>query len=147
MRPGTPVVVTAQPSLPAPAVSLGELITTRRRGLGHSQRDLADLICAVSGRPTITRCEISRYERERRIPSPTIQEHLATALDLPVPMLRRAARFAGWRRTLSHGDPDLLRCLHPGYLIGAGDAPQSMLLIGATLDDAPEFTPSPGRHW
>jgi hypothetical protein len=34
---------------------LGELIASRRRELGQSQRELADLFCAASGRSVVAR--------------------------------------------------------------------------------------------
>ncbi len=72
-------------------VSLGPLIAQRRRELGKSQERLAEQLCAASGRMTVTKNEISRYEREERVPSADSLRHLAAALDLPLDTLERAA--------------------------------------------------------
>ncbi len=71
--------------------SLGPLIAARRRELGRSQERLAEQLCSVSGRLTVTKNEISRYEREERIPSADWLRHLALALALPLDTLERAA--------------------------------------------------------
>jgi transcriptional regulator with XRE-family HTH domain len=71
--------------------SFGRLIAARRRHLGLSQTDLADALCAVTGRPTITRHEVSRYERGLRLPRSPILAAIATCLDLPLPTLRQTA--------------------------------------------------------
>jgi tetratricopeptide (TPR) repeat protein len=56
-----------------------------------SQRELADALNTVSGRDTLTRHEISRWERDEVAPRYWL-EHLATVLDVPLPGLRLAAR-------------------------------------------------------
>ncbi|MEU0559380.1 helix-turn-helix transcriptional regulator [Dactylosporangium sp. NPDC006015] len=89
---------------PATAGSFGQLITRRRHQLGLTQGDLADQLCARSGRPTFTRHEVSRYEHGRRIPTTKLLTAIADALDLPMAVLRRTAaadrqrRHAGSRR-------------------------------------------------
>jgi len=70
--------------------SFGQLIARRRRQLGLSQRDLADLLCAASGRPTVTRHELSRYERGIRLPRRRALEALASCLDVPLRELEQA---------------------------------------------------------
>ena len=62
----------------------GGLIADRRRELGLTQGELADDLCARSGRPTFTRHEISRYERGVRVPAAPLVAVLADLLDLPV---------------------------------------------------------------
>lgn len=71
--------------------SLGPLIAARRRELGRSQERLAEELCSISGRMTVTKNEVSRYEREERIPSADSLRHLALALALPLATLERAA--------------------------------------------------------
>ncbi|HCT81786.1 MAG TPA: hypothetical protein DGT23_35440 [Micromonosporaceae bacterium] len=71
--------------------SLGPLIAQRRKELGRSQERLAEQLCTVSGRLTVTKNEVSRYEREERIPSADSLRHLAIALALPLDTLERAA--------------------------------------------------------
>lgn len=119
-----------------PAISLGELIAGRRRDLGLSQRDLADAVCRASGRVTVTRHEISRYERETRLPAATAAPALAAALGLPEAALRRAAGFARTRRWLAAGDTGLRAALLPGFLLDADPArgPQPMFLMGTAVD-------------
>jgi transcriptional regulator with XRE-family HTH domain len=73
-------------------MSFGELVAQRRRDLGLSQRQLADRICAESGRPTVTRTEVSRYEREVRLPTRASLLPLAAALELPPAVLAHAAQ-------------------------------------------------------
>ena len=79
-------------------VRFGGLIARRRRQLGLTQRDLANDLCAESGRPTFTRHEISRYERGVRLPTAPLLVVLAASLDLPVAMLRQAAAADRERR-------------------------------------------------
>ncbi|MGI5180530.1 helix-turn-helix domain-containing protein [Dactylosporangium sp. CA-152071] len=83
---------------PATAASFGQLITRRRRQLGLTQGDLADQLCARSGRPTFTRHEISRYERGVRLPTAPLLTAIANSLDVPVAVLRRAAAADRERR-------------------------------------------------
>ncbi len=60
-----------RPRAEAPMTAvLGRLIAQRRRDLGMSQRELAERLCAETGRPTVTRHELSRYERGIRTSQP-----------------------------------------------------------------------------
>ncbi|GGM40080.1 helix-turn-helix domain-containing protein [Dactylosporangium sucinum] len=76
----------------------GVLVASRRRTLGLSQRDLADRVCSVSGRATITRHELSRYEREVRLPGGPMMAVLAEVLDVPLAVLADAVTAAQERR-------------------------------------------------
>jgi transcriptional regulator with XRE-family HTH domain len=69
------------------SITLGALVADRRRALGLSRRDLADRICLVSGRTTITRHELSRYERGLRLPGGAMVAVLAESLGVPVAVL------------------------------------------------------------
>lgn len=71
--------------------SLGALLTRLRLTQGKSQLRLAELLCAASGVPTVTRHEISRWEREERIPSRAWRGWLALVLDASLDELERAA--------------------------------------------------------
>ncbi|WP_433612610.1 helix-turn-helix domain-containing protein [Dactylosporangium sp. CA-139114] len=82
----------------------GALVAHRRRRLGMSQRDLADRVCVVSGRPTFTRHELSRYERGVRLPGRTMIAVLAAVLDVPVALLMNAIETTLTRR---HHDNDV----------------------------------------
>ncbi|MFF5227176.1 hypothetical protein [Dactylosporangium sp. NPDC000521] len=81
-----------------PGDSLGVLLTRLRQAQGKSQVRLAGLLCAASGLPTLTRHEISRWEREERIPSRVWLCWLALVLDTPLDDLERAAANTRRRR-------------------------------------------------
>lgn len=121
--------------MPFPALFLGDLIVAGRRELGLSQRDLAGRVCAAAERPTVTRHEISRYERESRLPTGTLLAGLAAALRLPRVLLRQSADLSAQRRRLGVGGPDTIVEPWPGSLIGAdsGFSPQPMLLFGVPV--------------
>src|SRR4051812_10994434 len=74
--------------------SIGALLARVRLASGRSQLRLAELLCAASGIPTVTRHEISRWEREERIPSGHWLRWLAAVLDVPLTDLERAAALA-----------------------------------------------------
>ncbi|WP_431885786.1 helix-turn-helix domain-containing protein [Micromonospora wenchangensis] len=77
------------PSDPRP---LGPLITQLRLARGWSQRRLADELCAAAGTATLTRHEVSRWERSVRVPGDRWRRQLAVVLDAPIgPPARRAA--------------------------------------------------------
>ena len=78
--------------------SIGALLARVRAEQGISQLRLAERLCASSGTPTVTRHEISRWEREERIPSGYWLGWLAVALDLPLTRLERAAALGRRRR-------------------------------------------------
>lgn len=126
----------------APAAWLGELLRSRRYELGYSQRDLASLVCMVSGRPTITRNEISRYERETRIPTRTTVAELAEALQLPALWLHQASGCTRLRRSIVAKAPHLLHELRPGYDFGPGNNGQAQPMIFIDPDAAIEVDQS-----
>src|SRR5262249_16787021 len=74
--------------------SIGALIARMRLASGRSQLRIAELLCAAAGVPTVTRHEISRWEREERIPSSHWLRWLAVVLDTPPDELERAAAVA-----------------------------------------------------
>ena len=80
------------------AETIGTLLARVRGEQGISQLRLAERLCGCSGVSTVTRNEISRWEREERIPSGYWLNWLAVALDLPLPELERAAGAARRRR-------------------------------------------------
>ncbi|MEV6524246.1 helix-turn-helix transcriptional regulator [Longispora sp. NPDC051575] len=77
--------------------SLAELLHRRRRARGWSQHRLARELNTLTGRPTLTRHEVSRWERSRRLPGPFWRGGLAALLGLSEEELR-AASAAGRRR-------------------------------------------------
>ncbi|MET7422858.1 helix-turn-helix transcriptional regulator [Dactylosporangium sp. NPDC005555] len=92
-----------------PTESLGALLTRVRQAQGKSQVRLAGLLCAASGQPTLTRHEVSRWEREERIPSQVWLGWLALVLDTPLDELERAAA-----RTRRRREPTMTRTTTTG---------------------------------
>jgi transcriptional regulator with XRE-family HTH domain len=74
--------------------TIGPLLARLRQARGYSQLNLAQLLCAATGHPTITRHEISRWERQERIPSRYWLTPLAEVLGVPVDVLQTAAAAA-----------------------------------------------------
>lgn len=74
---------------------LGGLIAETRRRRGYSQTRLAALLCAAAGVTTVTRHEVSRWERGDRLPGAQWLAWLALVLDLPPALLTTAARPTG----------------------------------------------------
>jgi transcriptional regulator with XRE-family HTH domain len=66
----------------------GRYLAMLRRETGKSQRRLAELLCEVSGRDTVTRHEVSRWERGERVPTSWLP-NLAMVLGLPLDRLER----------------------------------------------------------
>jgi transcriptional regulator with XRE-family HTH domain len=68
----------------------GSLLARARRARGRSQQRLADQLCAIAGATTISRHEISRWEREERTPTPYWVDRLSTVLEIDAADLERA---------------------------------------------------------
>ncbi|WNI17310.1 helix-turn-helix transcriptional regulator [Actinacidiphila sp. ITFR-21] len=110
----------------------GAYLAQLRRRAKKSQRALAVSLCAVSGTASITRNEVSRWERGERIPD-TWLPFLAEALGAPLHELERAAAYArdeaggflpGPTATLAEllpGDPLAPLTTPRGRHIGAGN--------------------------
>jgi transcriptional regulator with XRE-family HTH domain len=79
-------------------VSLSQLIRDLRSRAELSQTQLAERVCIVSGRPTVTRDEIKRWESGRVIPSRYWLTHLADALNAPADCLVEEARLTRMER-------------------------------------------------
>ncbi|MFG1850744.1 helix-turn-helix domain-containing protein [Actinomadura geliboluensis] len=71
----------------------GAYLARLRRDAGKSQRQLAETLCRISGTASVTRHEISRWERGERVPDVWLPA-LATALSVPLDTLERAAAHA-----------------------------------------------------
>ncbi|SBT48366.1 helix-turn-helix domain-containing protein [Micromonospora narathiwatensis] len=76
------------PSEPRP---LGPLLAELRSARGWSQQRVAAALCAASGVPTLTRHEVSRWERQRRLPGDFWSGWLAVVLGVPGELLAEAA--------------------------------------------------------
>jgi transcriptional regulator with XRE-family HTH domain len=75
---------TGRPELIAP------LLIRLRKGRGWSQLRLAEKLCDVSGSPTVSRHEVSRWERGDRVPGSFWLPALAVALETPLEELEAA---------------------------------------------------------
>lgn len=86
---------TPDPGRPdASAPSFGALLAGLRQARGWSQQKLAEELCVVSGRCTVTRHEVSRWERGLRLPGRYWLGQLARVLDCPVERLTEALPVA-----------------------------------------------------
>ncbi len=71
--------------------SIGPLLFRLRTERGRSQLRLAEMVCAAAGASTVSRHEISRWERETRIPSRFWLRWLAHTLEADIAELEQAA--------------------------------------------------------
>ncbi|MEU9510878.1 transcriptional regulator [Micromonospora sp. NPDC048170] len=78
------------PQLPRPQL-LGPLLVQLRLARGWSQLRVATELCAASGVPTLSRHEVSRWERQLRVPGDFWLGWLAVVLAVPVDLLATAA--------------------------------------------------------
>ncbi|HLL64514.1 MAG TPA: helix-turn-helix domain-containing protein [Micromonosporaceae bacterium] len=106
--------------------SLGAMLARARLDSGRSQLRLAELLCAAAGLATVTRHEISRWEREERIPTVYWLRWLAVVLDVPLDGLELAAAVARSRR--------------------AGRSPARVAGAGAPRPDAAGALSGPAGH-
>ncbi len=86
-------------------LSLGALLTQARLASGRSQLRIAEQLCAASGVPTISRHEISRWERGTRIPTTFWLGWLAHVLNLNLTDLERAAATTRRNRPAATAGP------------------------------------------
>nr|WSX47585.1 helix-turn-helix domain-containing protein [Streptomyces sp. NBC_00974]WSX54271.1 helix-turn-helix domain-containing protein [Streptomyces sp. NBC_00974] len=71
--------------------TFGDLLLRLRTEAGRTQEEQAAAINTVSGRETISRREISRYENGQNIPTSHTIEHIALACGLPPDQLKQQA--------------------------------------------------------
>jgi transcriptional regulator with XRE-family HTH domain len=83
---------------------IAALLTRLRRARGWSQLTLAEKLCAASETATVSRHEISRWERGQRTPGPFWLGWLALVLDAPLGLLQAAVANTRGRH---HGDRSL----------------------------------------
>jgi putative transcriptional regulator len=79
---------------------ISEILPRLRRGRGLTQYGLAERLHAASGNLSVTREEVSRWERGKRIPGPYWRTWLGRVLDTPTQDLERAAAVARRARRL-----------------------------------------------
>jgi transcriptional regulator with XRE-family HTH domain len=70
----------------------GLLIRELRLAMGWSQGRLAAELCKVAGHATVSREEVSRWERRKRSPGPFWTRHLASVLLVPIEEFERVKR-------------------------------------------------------
>ena len=111
----------------APA-SLGALLAALRLGRGWSQLRVAEQLTAAAGLNTVSRHEVSRWERGERVPGDFWLGWLAVVLDVPpaeLTVAAEAARRGPARRAMPapppvEGQADLLRLAHAWLVDPAG---------------------------
>ncbi|CAM5578204.1 hypothetical protein SALBM217S_00644 [Streptomyces griseoloalbus] len=81
-----------------------DLLLRLRQDAGRTQEEQAEAINAVSGRDTMTRREISRYEKFENIPTDHTIGHIAAACGVPFEELQRKAKAARARKRKGHAD-------------------------------------------
>jgi transcriptional regulator with XRE-family HTH domain len=113
---------------------IGTEIAARRRAAGWSQRELAARLCAIAGRPTVTRAEVARWERGRRQPGRYWWGSLSQLLGVAAaPAISSAA--AAQRFPASARPADDLAAESPAqWLTRAGQVAQDWLLAPARRD-------------
>ncbi|MEV5880798.1 helix-turn-helix transcriptional regulator [Streptomyces sp. NPDC052101] len=79
-----------------------DLLLRLRQDAGRTQEEQADAINAVSGRDTMTRREISRYENFENVPTNHTIGHIAAACGVPFEELQREAKAARARKRKGH---------------------------------------------
>jgi transcriptional regulator with XRE-family HTH domain len=90
--------------------TIGPLLARLRRERGWSQPRVADLLNTASGNPTLTRHEISRWEREKPVPTRYWLEWLAIVFDVPLDQFERAIVDCGRRRRGDSAEEDWDGC-------------------------------------
>ncbi|MBZ3904543.1 MULTISPECIES: helix-turn-helix transcriptional regulator [Streptomyces] len=81
-----------------------DLLLRLRQDAGRTQEQQAEAINVVSGRDTMTRREISRYENFETIPTSHTIGHIAAACGVPSEVLQREAKAARARKRRGHAD-------------------------------------------
>lgn len=71
---------------------IGSLLQRTRERLGYSQYELAEHLAEVSGHRSVTRGDVARWERGKRIPSRFWKPWLSRVLSVPVEQLHESAR-------------------------------------------------------
>lgn len=79
---------------PQPPESIGALLTRLRLARGFSQLRVAQRLCAAAGMPTVSRHEVSRWEREERLPGSFWLGWLSVVLETPLEELEAAMAVA-----------------------------------------------------
>lgn len=81
---------------------IGQLIRSARQRLKISQYELADRLAAISGKATMGRDRVARWERGRQVPRDEWRQWLSVALQIPKSTLDAGAAAARRRSQLGH---------------------------------------------
>ncbi|TDD70712.1 hypothetical protein E1262_08670 [Jiangella aurantiaca] len=85
-----------------PDLPIGQMIRSARQRLRMSQYTLADRLAAVSGKPTMGRDRVARWERGRQVPRREWRQWLAVVLEVPADRLDAGAAVARRQSRLGH---------------------------------------------
>lgn len=81
---------------------IGQIIRSARKQLKISQYELADRLAAISGKATMGRDRVARWERGRQVPRDEWRQWLSVALQVPKSTLDAGAAAARRRSQLGH---------------------------------------------
>lgn len=81
---------------------IGQIIRSARRQLRMSQYDLADKLATVSGKPTMGRDRVARWERGRQVPRREWRQWLSVVLHVPPERLDEGAVTARRQNRFGH---------------------------------------------
>ncbi|TVT25684.1 helix-turn-helix domain-containing protein [Amycolatopsis acidiphila] len=76
------------------SMPIGRLIRSVRREHGLTQYGLAEALATVSENDSLSRDEVARWERGKRVPGPYWQQWLSAVLEISPDRLRSSARLA-----------------------------------------------------
>jgi transcriptional regulator with XRE-family HTH domain len=120
--------------------SPGTMIMAARRRRGLSQRALAGRLCAATGMATVSRHEVSRWERGTRLPSVYWLEPLAALLGIDRVDFDRAVVRARSDRRRSRADvDDVLSRWHAtraAFAASSPHRPERRVVITGVVDAA-----------
>lgn len=86
------------------AEAIGPIMVRMRAELGISQYGLAERLVEVSGNTSVTRAQVNRWERHKRIPTPYWRRHLAAVFGLPIQQMDKASALARKLRAATDAD-------------------------------------------
>ncbi|GAA1884772.1 helix-turn-helix domain-containing protein [Streptantibioticus ferralitis] len=112
----------------------GQHLARLRRSTGKSQREFAELLCALSGVQTLTRNEVSRWERGERLPE-TWLPFIAQVAGMPLADLERAAAPARWPDNVRPVTPTVADFLPEGDLLAPLVAQTGQRIGAGTVQD------------
>ncbi|WP_327241747.1 helix-turn-helix domain-containing protein [Streptomyces sp. NBC_01320] len=130
-----------------PADPFAELLRQLRRNADRSQDEQADAINTASGRATVTRREVSRYENGENVPTNHTLGHIAVACGVPLEPLLREAKAARVRRRKKDDaegedlDDVKRRTLLGGAVVGAAAAAEPWGRLAYALSKGARIAP------